>query len=205
MVRTLPVPAKGAKITYDGEVTGFGARVTAAGSRAFVLNYRTRAGRERRYTIGEFPAWSTAAARKHAATLKAEIRLGHDPLASLEGERSAPTVARMCDRFVEEYMGRLRPATADLYRLLIDGPKAKPGRGQPRAAAFEGLRKAWGARKVDEITSADVEALARPRDAAGPVHRQPPRLAAVAAVLAGDPLGVAKRQPGEGASSGTRR
>ena len=54
---------------------------------------------------------------------------------------------------------KLRPATADLYRLLIDGPKAKPGRGQPRAAAFEGLRKAWGSRKVEDITHADVEAL----------------------------------------------
>ena len=97
----LPVPAKGAKITYDGEVTGFGARVTAAGSRAFVLNYRTRAGRERRYTIGDSRRGRRRRRGSTRRRSRREIRLGHDPLASLEAERSAPTVARLCDRFVE--------------------------------------------------------------------------------------------------------
>ena len=48
-------PAKGSAITYDQEVKGFGCRVTAAGARSFVLNYRTRAGQERRFTID---AWT---------------------------------------------------------------------------------------------------------------------------------------------------
>jgi hypothetical protein len=44
IVRELPAPARGAKITYDGgdprrRVSGFGVRVTAAGQRAFILNY----------------------------------------------------------------------------------------------------------------------------------------------------------------------
>jgi hypothetical protein len=41
-------------------LTGFGCRITAAGALSFILNYLTRAGRERRYTIGEFPSWKTA-------------------------------------------------------------------------------------------------------------------------------------------------
>ena len=53
LVRALPVPDKGATITYDADVAGFGARITANGARAFVLNYRC-AGRERRMTIGRF-------------------------------------------------------------------------------------------------------------------------------------------------------
>jgi hypothetical protein len=54
IIKRLPTPATGNKITYDGgkdAVKGFGIRVTAGGSRAFVLSYRTRAGRERRYTL----------------------------------------------------------------------------------------------------------------------------------------------------------
>ena len=48
IVRTLPVPDKGNRITYDTDVLGFGARVTAAGAIAFVLNYRRKSdGRER--------------------------------------------------------------------------------------------------------------------------------------------------------------
>ena len=56
-VKRLPPPARGNRITYDTAVKGFGCRVTAAGARAFILNYRTNAGRERRYTIGAFPDW----------------------------------------------------------------------------------------------------------------------------------------------------
>lgn len=55
LVRKLPVPGKGAVITYDAEVPGFGIRVTAKGRRSFVLNYIV-AGCERRMTIGDFPA-----------------------------------------------------------------------------------------------------------------------------------------------------
>ena len=90
LVRGIEPPATGARITYDADVAGFGARVTAAGARSFVLNYRTQAGRERRYTIGGFPAWGTAAARKFAAELKARIRQGYDPLAELERRARRP-------------------------------------------------------------------------------------------------------------------
>ena len=40
--------------------------MTAASARAFVLNYVTKTGRERRYTIGQFLDWSTTAARAKA-------------------------------------------------------------------------------------------------------------------------------------------
>jgi hypothetical protein len=40
LVKDLSSPAKGNIITYDTEVKGFGVRITAAGARAFILNYR---------------------------------------------------------------------------------------------------------------------------------------------------------------------
>ena len=89
IVKSLPVPADGNRIAYNSEVKGFGCRVTAAGSRAFILNYRTRAGRERRYTIGSFSEWKTAAARVEAAELKRRIDAGDDPLGAIEDERAA--------------------------------------------------------------------------------------------------------------------
>lgn len=45
LIKTLPAPDKGQRITYDRDVKGFGVRVTAAGARSFILNYRTRSGR----------------------------------------------------------------------------------------------------------------------------------------------------------------
>ncbi|MGD0314926.1 MAG: Arm DNA-binding domain-containing protein, partial [Xanthobacteraceae bacterium] len=66
VVKALPAPAKGSRIFYDAAVKGFGVRVTSTGARSFVLNYRTRLGRERRFTIGAFPDWKTGAARTEA-------------------------------------------------------------------------------------------------------------------------------------------
>ena len=43
-VKAIEAPAAGNRITYDGDVKGFGVRVTSAGARAFILNYRARGG-----------------------------------------------------------------------------------------------------------------------------------------------------------------
>jgi Arm DNA-binding domain len=69
-------PAAGSKIYYDAAVRGFGLRVTKAGAKSFVLNYRV-AGIERRYTIGTFrDPWKTVEARREAARLKKLIDQG---------------------------------------------------------------------------------------------------------------------------------
>src|SRR5215204_7561809 len=119
-VKALLAPEKGNRITYDSEVSGFGLRVTAAGARAFVLNYRRRAdGLERRWTIGGFPEWTTGAARDEAKRLKRLIDGGADPVGEHKTDRAAPTVADLCDRFGEESFPRLRPATARDYGIVI--------------------------------------------------------------------------------------
>ncbi len=111
VVKALPAPAKGSRIAYDSDVKGFGIRVTAGGTRAFILNYRTRLGRERRYTIGSFPDWKTAVARSEAAELKKLIDRGGDPLGDIKAGREAPTMTNLCDRFIADYLPRKRPST----------------------------------------------------------------------------------------------
>src|SRR3954471_20280308 len=87
MIRRMQVPANGNSITYFAGATiqgataprGFGVRVTAAGSRAFVLNYRMR-GREHRYTIGAWPDWSALKAVREARALRQRVDRGENPL-----------------------------------------------------------------------------------------------------------------------------
>src|SRR5690242_9242239 len=79
MVRDLEPPATGNRRIYDTDIKGFGVRVTAAGAKAFILNYYIH-GRERRLTIGSYPGWSVQAARKEAAERKRAIDKGEDPL-----------------------------------------------------------------------------------------------------------------------------
>jgi integrase len=147
----LPAPDEGNRIYWDGPnsrgkdwTPGFGLRVTAAGARAFILNYRTRSGRDRRITIGSLPAWSLAAARTEAADLKRRIDMGEDPLADRQQTRDAPTMAKLCDRFVAEHVAKKRASTQRSYQAAVDE-----------------IRKALGTRKVAEVSVDDVERLHR--------------------------------------------
>jgi integrase len=145
IVKRLRTPAVGKKITYDTEVKGFGCRVYPSGARTFVLNYRTRGGRERRITIGSFPDWNTAAARKEAAELKKSIDRGGDPLGEIKAHRGAPTVNDLCDRFIAEYLPRKRPSTQHTYKLQIENE----------------VRAPLGRLKLAEVTFADIDGLHR--------------------------------------------
>src|SRR5215831_4709442 len=146
-IRRLEAPANSNRITYDSAVTGFGARVTAAGARSYVLTYVVRgSGRQRRYTIGGCDRWTATDARAEARRLKALIDQGGDPLADIEDERAAPTIADLVARFQEEHFPRLRKLSADDYERLL------------RNYVLPHFSKH---RKVADITFADVDALHR--------------------------------------------
>jgi hypothetical protein len=146
IVRDLPAPATGNRIYYDGLVKGFGCRVTAAGSRSFVLNYRRRSdGLERRSTIGSVPDWTVGAAREEAKRLKRQIDGGADPVGEHEAQRAAPTVNALCDQFIKEDLDKRRPKTARDYRSMIE----------------RDIQPALGRVKVTAITFEDVERLHR--------------------------------------------
>jgi integrase len=133
----LQAPARGNVITYDTEIKGFGARITAAGAIAFVLNYRRKAdGLERRYTIGSFPDWSVAAAREKAKELKRHVDGGGDPVGEHVADRAAPTVADLCVRFVEEHVAKQRPHTQADYRSIVEND-ILPLLGKMKVAAIE--------------------------------------------------------------------
>jgi integrase len=153
IVKALPAPTdRGQEITWDSAVAGFGLRVTAAGARAFILNYRTRLGRGRRYTIGSFPDWKTAAARAEAAELKKLVDRGGDPLGEIQAGRAAPTVNDLCERFITEVLPRNRPSTQKEYRLQIASD----------------IRPRLGRLKVANVTFSDVDALHRSITARAP-------------------------------------
>jgi integrase len=148
LVRRLPVPPaeRGNVITYDTTVTGFGCRVTAAGARSFIVNYRRKLdGMERRITIGAFPDWSVAAAREEAKRLKREIDGGADPVGEAREQREAPTVNDLCDRFQEEHLPRKRASTAADYTRMLRLH----------------VRPAIGKRKVASLSFSDVDKLHR--------------------------------------------
>jgi integrase len=146
VVRRLPIPARGSWITLDDEVTGFGARVTANDARSYVIRYTTKAGRERTYTIGDASVWRCTAARDKAKELRRQVEDGGDPLADIEAERAAPTVAELIERFRAEHIVRKRPSTRHDYDGIL----------QRHIEPFFGAHT-----KVADVTFADVDALHR--------------------------------------------
>lgn len=110
LVKALHTPTRRQDITYDTDLKGFGVRITSGGAKAFILNYRIQ-GRERRYTIGSYPEWSAAAARKQAETLKRRIDLGEDPMAERREQRDAPTVGDLCLDYERQHLPKKRPSS----------------------------------------------------------------------------------------------
>jgi integrase len=103
LIRGLAPPPSGNRIHYDTDIRGFGVRITAAGAVSFVLNYYVHK-RERRYTIGQYPAWSVVAARREAEDLRKRIDRGEDPLARRIEDRDAPTVHDLFERYDAEHL-----------------------------------------------------------------------------------------------------
>ena len=112
-----------------------------------MLNYEL-ASRQRRYTIGALGDWTAAAARSEARRLRQSIDRGEDPMAEIEAERAAPTVAELCDRFEQEHLPRKRPGTADDYRQMIAN-HIRPHFGRHSKVAGCPLRRRRGAAPED--------------------------------------------------------
>jgi integrase len=132
-------------IYFDTEVSGLGVRITA-GAKSFILDYRTRSGTHRRHKIGRVGDWTVGAARKEARELRRKIDQGLDPMAEIQADKEAPTVADLCQRFTNEHLPKLRPITQRDYKAAIEGLI---------------LPKLGAAKKVAEITFADVDGLHR--------------------------------------------
>jgi integrase len=158
VVRQLPVPGKGNRIVYFPGATvqgakaprGFGVRVTAAGARAFVLNYRLR-GREYRFTIGAWPDWSPLKAVREARDLRQRIDRGENPLADRAPSPATASVAAVLDEFVARYVRNpkqpLRKSTIDAYASAFER-LVKPRIGK---LSIHELRRSHVIKLLDEI------------------------------------------------------
>ncbi len=93
-------PGKKTTINWDDEIKGLGVRVTPAGVKSFILNYRV-AGRERRATLARCSEISLKAARDRAGAELAAIRAGEGgPLERRRKAKDAPTVADLIQQFL---------------------------------------------------------------------------------------------------------
>src|SRR5215510_13844531 len=110
---------------WDGAVSGFGARRQQGGAVAYVVLYRTREGRSRRYTIGRHGApWTPDKAREEATRVLGLVTQGEDPATDKKAKRASVTVSELCDAYLADAKaGRLltrMKRTKAASTLLID-------------------------------------------------------------------------------------
>jgi integrase len=143
-VKAAKAPGSGQTITWDDNVKGFGLRITPGGAKSFIFNYRIN-GRSRRMTIGQYPTWSVAAARKWARELSKAVDRGDDPMGARHEARGAPTVKDLCRRYEDEHLPRKRAASQRNDKAVIANT----------------IRPALGSIKVQAVTFAEIDGLHR--------------------------------------------
>ena len=142
-VEKLAPPERGYIIAWDKQVKGFACRVTAAGVRSFILNYRLR-GQERRKTLGRYGTLAADEARKLAKAWLRDIAEGTDPAKERDAQKKRMTFAELAEQYIEEHAKPEKSPTA-----------AKEDERKLRTV----LIPAWGDRPAEEITRLDVTKL----------------------------------------------
>ncbi len=146
-IKKLKAPEEGNRIEWDGQVPGFGVRITAAGVISFFLDYRNSKGKQRRYTVGRYgpaPGLTAEAARREALALQQKIRAGTDPLEEKHRHSTEPTLDDLAKDYLERYAeAHKRPSSVRDDRRMLS-KNILPKLGQMR---------------VTEIAKRDIEKL----------------------------------------------
>lgn len=143
VVDTALIPEKGENWIRDTELTGFSLRILASGSKTYQVQYRS-GGATRRVSLGKHGTVTCDEARTEAKIILGDVSKGKDPSNERAVYRSAPTVAQVCERFMDEYVPiHCKESTAKEYRRNVD--------------LF--IKPAIGTRKVPDITRTEIAKL----------------------------------------------
>jgi len=91
---------KGFYAVWDGQLRGFGLRITPSGTKSFIVFYRT-GGKQRIITIGRFGVLTVDQARKRAQEILVEVTRGNDPAATRKDEDI--TFERLAEHYLENH------------------------------------------------------------------------------------------------------
>ena len=136
---------------WDSDLTGFGCKVTPAGRKVYLVQYRSKKqhwkSAPKRLTLGKHGHLTADSARGLAKDALLAVKAGEDPSTVLQGMQRDRTVNALLDRFLDEYLPSKkkppRPKTVSYYKSLLKCH----------------VRPAFGNKAVNEVTRGDVESL----------------------------------------------
>lgn len=121
-------PAKGSDVVvWDDRLPGFGIRSYPSGDRAWLIQYRF-ARTSRRLSLGSPKELTPDQAYKLAKSQLAAVVAGHDPVVDREALRAAPTMAGLCDRYLELHAKPRKRSWRDDQQRINSFVKPRLGR-----------------------------------------------------------------------------
>src|SRR5829696_904497 len=146
VIDALPSRNGADQIWWDEDLKGFGLKLTSAGRKVFLVQYRPAGDRRnpRKYTIGEYGSVTPHQARVEAQRILAERAAGRDPQAERQASRrriSSEKIRDLVTEFLTRHAAQNRTAgeTKRIFRREV----------LPR----------WGSRLLSEVRKRDVIAL----------------------------------------------
>ena len=160
-------PSKRDSFIWDAEAKGFGLKVTPAGNKIYVLQYRF-GGRLHRYTIGRHGSpWTPNEARDEASRLLRMVKDGTSPAALKSADKAEKNVAALCDLYLAEGCETKKPSTLATDKGRIER-HIKPllGRKRVKDITQNDIRRfmkdvAGGKTMADEKTGKHGRAIVR--------------------------------------------
>ena len=106
---------------WDRDLPGFGLKLTPAGGRTYLVQYRVggRKGRTRRVTVGKHGPMTPEQARQDARRILGEVAAGSDPAEGRTQARQAMTVAELCELYLSEGIATKKASTVRMDRSRI--------------------------------------------------------------------------------------
>jgi integrase len=137
------IPGERNQFVWCGEMPGFGVKVTPAGKKVFVYQYRNATRQTKRFTIGTFPGLTVQQARDRAREILAQVVQGSDPQTDRIEKRTGMTVSEFIGKYLEHIEAHLKPGSVATYRNFLDLH----------------VLPVWGTKRMDSITHATVQHL----------------------------------------------
>jgi integrase len=169
-VSTVKAAEKGERdrFLWDAELKGFGLKVTPAGNKVYIFQYRPKRRGEsattptKRYTIGKHGPFTPSQARDRAKDLAEQVRKGGDPIEDEKAEQEAKK--QKAREAAEKVKAETELAFSRYAGLWLDHYENEKGRrpASVRLAASivrNHLRPALGDKPMPNITAADIRAI----------------------------------------------
>lgn len=146
------------RVVWDTELSGFGVRVEASGTKTFIIRYRANGGGrnapKRFHTIGRFGNLTVDEARKQAKVLLGAAASGQDPAGERQAKRHEMLVSELIDLYEEE--------GCFIQRGVRQG---QPMKGRTKQYTIARLRNhvvpLLGRKRVSEVGAGEIERFVR--------------------------------------------